>query len=280
MAAVMMGMESPGTVEQCSGDLFIRSGQEKKLESLKLDSVTSKLSDDYQLKRWDGELGNYTTHLDWMYQHAKEYTSVDKEGFRPWGEDHGVKYEIHDDLTQAGGGDGYFRLNGEVDIPPELLIAQVLDAQSIGKLDPTVMYMNMLHTYGDKKSKLCLWIAAPGFPFNWRMGLDLTTWRKDDTGVYWQLSLSVPTELHEQPDIGIHSIDRYWAYRLEPLDGGKRTRLTLLCQTSLFGWMPQFLVNMKVGEVLSDYVRKVESNGKELEATQTAQALMETVFGH
>lgn len=265
--------------EQCSGDLFILPGQEKRLLALNLDSVTSKLSDDYQLRRWDGQLGNYTTHLDWMYTHAQEYSDPQKDGFRPWGKAHDVVYEIHDGLTKAGGGDGYFRLSAEVDISPQLLIAQVLDAQSIGKLDPTVMYMNMLHTYGDLKSRLCLWIAAPGFPFSWRMGLDLTTWRRDEHGNYWQLSLSVPSELDEQPNVAIHSVNRYWAYKLEPLDDGKRTKLTLLCQTSLFGWMPQFLVNMKVGEVLADYVRKVETTGKLLTLSGAAAELIETYFG-
>jgi hypothetical protein len=264
--------------EQCSGDVFVRPGLERKLSALKLNSVTSKLSDDYQLRRWTGDTGNYETHLDWMHEHAKEYTRPDKDGFRPWGEAHGVKYEIHDEMTKTGGGDGYFRLSGEVDISPQLLIAQVLDAQSIGRLDPTVVYMNMMHTYGDGRSRMCLWMAAPGFPFDWRMGLDLTSWRVDSEGVYWQLSLSVPTELDEQPNVALHSIDRYWAYRLEPLDAGRRSKLTLLCQTSLFGWMPQFLVNMKVGEVLADYVRKVEETGLELVASGAAEGLLQNFF--
>lgn len=45
-----------------------------------------------------------------------------------------------------------------------------MDATSLGELDPTVMYMNFLHRYvEDPRSSLCLWIAAPGFPFQWRM---------------------------------------------------------------------------------------------------------------
>ena len=43
-----------------------------------------------------------------------------------------------------------------------------------------------------------------------------------------------------------------------PLDEGRRTRLTLICQTDTRNWIPKFLINMKVAEVLSDYVRSAE----------------------
>lgn len=161
--------------QQCDGSaasLYERPGQEDRLKPVAplVSSLSDKLMDNYMLRRWDGTLGTYATHLEWMYQHAAVYTDAAKDGFRHYGEHNGITYEIDDELTKAGGGDGYFRLSGEIDIPPELLIAQVMDATSLGELDHTVMYMNFLHRYSaDPRSRLCLWIAAPGFPFEWRM---------------------------------------------------------------------------------------------------------------
>ena len=178
---------------ESTGSLFVREGQEERLKRTDrlLSNLNSngKLTDDAVLRRWDGELGNFQTHLNWMLEHAKSYTDVHKKGFRHYGQHNGITYEIEDELTKSGGGEGYFRLSGEVDISPELVIAQVMDAQSLGELDPTVMYMNFLHRYTtDRNSRLCLWIAAPGFPFQWRMGLDLTTWKVDENGTYWQVN--------------------------------------------------------------------------------------------
>ena len=92
-----------------------------------------------------------------------------------------------------------------------------------------------------------------------------------------QYALSVPEELQENPSLAIRAVDRYWAYKLEPLDGGKRCKLTLLCQTNLFGWMPQFLVNLKIGEVLSDYVRTAEGRGQKLLSAGSATPLLESM---
>jgi hypothetical protein len=180
--------------EDCAnveGSLYVKQGMEARLKPAAelASSLAEKLSDGHALRRWDGEMGNYKTHLDWMYEHAKIYADPAKQGFRHYGEHSGIVYEIDDALTAAAGGDGYFRLSGELDISPELLIAQVMDARSLGEMDPTVMYMHFLHRYAeDPRSRLCLWIAAPGFPFEWRMGLDLTTWRVDADGVFWQVN--------------------------------------------------------------------------------------------
>lgn len=172
--AVIVSVSSAAE-KQCETDgfsLFVRDGMEARLKPTEglVFAVSEKLRDGYMLKRWDGVLGTFDTHLDWMYQHAREHTDPAKDGFRPYGEHSGIIYEIHDELTKAGGGDGYFRLSGEIDVPPEALVAQVMDATALGELDPTVMYMHFLHRYNsDPRSRICLWIAAPGFPFEWRM---------------------------------------------------------------------------------------------------------------
>lgn len=162
-------------VKQCNStvsSLYVRKGQEKRLQPTEglLAALASKQSDEYMLRRWDGVLGTFDTHLDWMYQHARRFTDPGTPGFRGYGTHSGIQYEINDELTKIGGGDGYFRLSGEIDIPPEGLIAQVMDSDALGELDPTVMYLNFLHRYSaDPRSRMCLWIAAPGFPFQWRM---------------------------------------------------------------------------------------------------------------
>lgn len=100
-------------------------------------------------------------------------------------------------------------------------------------------------------------------------------------GCAWvQYSLSVPEHLPDTPSLAIRAVDRYWAYKLVPIDGGKRSKLTLLCQTNLFGWMPQFLVNMKIGEVLSDYVRTAETRGKTLISTGESTRLLEATMSY
>lgn len=119
---------------QCAGGaalLYARAGQETKLKAAEalVASLSDKLSDEYMLKRWDDVDGTYAVHLDWMYRHARKYTDSAVEGFRHYGEHSGITYEINDALTERGGGDGYFRLTGEVDISAELLIAQVLTIQ-------------------------------------------------------------------------------------------------------------------------------------------------------
>ena len=43
---------------------------------------------------------------------------------------------------------------------------------------------------------LAHWVATPGFPFALRAGTDVTAWRRDDEGIYWQVrELSTPAPL-------------------------------------------------------------------------------------
>lgn len=56
----------------------------------------------------------------------------------------------------------------------------------------------------------------------------------------------------------VRAADHFFGYRFHPLDGGKRCRAILVCQTSLRGWMPSRLVNASVSKVLADYMRTLE----------------------
>ena len=50
--------------------------------------------------------------------------------------------------------------------------------------------------------------------------------------------------------------------------------MTLVCQTDLRNWIPKFLANMKIGQVLSEYVRTVERTAQELTKAGKITALL------
>ncbi len=141
--------------------------------------------------------------------------------------------------------------------------------------------LEFLKTYADRRTSLCLWQAAPGFPFVWRDGLDVSSFHKDSDGVWWQVAVSVPNEMVlYDSSASLRAVDRYWGYRLEPtlsLAGRSSTKLTLICQTTLGGWIPTFFVNRAIGDVLAAYVGTVEKQGKELLACGAADALIAAV---
>jgi len=246
--------------------------------------------------RWDGVRGTAKEHLDWMYEHTKEFCDLNNvAGFVSVGSTKGIKFEKHEELSNQGDGYGYFRLSGEIDISPEMLCAIALNVETLGKLDKTVRHLHLVQKF-DSQNRLCFWTASPGLPFNlqdgfdllnlmpcsWRDGLDFTGWRKDDEGNFYQVSVSVhSTEYPQlQPQRGtflwtptsIRAIDRYWGYKLTPLENGK-TKLVLVCQTILNGWIPKFPVNLMICRVLTYYIRDIEEEGKRI-----AQAGQEQQF--
>ena len=73
----------------------------------------------------------------------------------------------------------------------------------------------------------------------------------------------------------------YWGYKLEPFkdeaSGKTFTRVTLISQTEIFGWLPKFLVNPMVARILPDYVTRLGSHLEELLDRQVpAKALVES----
>ncbi|GBG34293.1 Hypothetical Protein FCC1311_105162 [Hondaea fermentalgiana] len=247
-------------------------------------ALKPKCRDDAVFKRWDGVEATAKDHLDWMRDHAREFADPDKAGFVPQGVKDGVVFEIHPEMTRQGNGNGYFRVSGEVDISPELVVALALDAETLIAEDKTMRYVKMIHSFGDSgQTHLGFWVAAPGLPFNmqdpidmytlvpfaWRDSADLSGWRRDADGTLWQIATSLPDEIPTfKPKRGtcwkpssIRAETRYWAYKLEPLDGGKRTKVTLLCQTQLNGFIFGALVNPVVGQVMAAYIRDFEKVG-------------------
>jgi len=265
--------------ENCAIDSIMKKqGYEKQLkpaEDLAL-SLRDKLTDDYVLTRWNGVRGTVDDHANWMLDNIKSL--CDSSAFRPYGSIHGITYEIHDNLTKESDGDGLFRLRGVVDIPADVIVAMVLDPITRGLLDYTMMYINCVHRYTDQKTKLCIWIAEPGFPFQWRDGLDISTWTMDDSGVYWQYALSVPSEMPVLSEFATRAVTKYWGYKLEPVKEGKGTAITLVCQSALNGYIPKMAVNWKIGDVLSEYIRKVEKTGKSMVAQGTDRSFVTKVL--
>lgn len=97
----------------------------------------------------------------------------------------------------------------------------------------------------------------------------------DEDGTFWTYSLSFPFDLIPIEYGSIRAVDRYWGYKLKPLDDGKRTRVKLVCQSVLNGWMPQPIVNWQITKVLAHYLRGVEKAGQQEIAAGRADALLE-----
>mmetsp|Transcript_29515 Transcript_29515/g.43141 ORF Transcript_29515/g.43141 Transcript_29515/m.43141 type:complete len:282 (-) Transcript_29515:452-1297(-) len=230
--------------------------------------------------RWDGVVGTAHDHMDWMHQQAKSLMSEERKGeFREYGERNMCKYFIHDELTQEGDGYGFFKIEGTLQLEPKDLLACCFDFKEMPEIDATVVMMKVLKTYlGEKKGDpFCAavyWANAPGFPFYYRDGVDLSGYKKDDDGTVWQLGVSAKGNDFVSIPGGISATDRYWAYKLEP-QGNGTTNVTLICQTILNGWIPKFLNNYFVCSVLSDYMVNLENEVKKNKESGAHQKLLE-----
>ena len=227
------------------------------------------------LTLWDGTKRTPSGHMQWLHDHVRWHTEPALGGFRRTGEHAGVVYEMHDALTAKGDGAGYFRLTTELDVPADAFVSLLLHAPTLAAMDETVRAMDFAGTGSDGQTWLVYWRAAVGFPF-WDVdGIDLTGWRRDEEdGTLWQISVSTPEEAPHAATAS-RGWDLFWGYKLVPIgEDGERTRMTLLCQTDLRNYVPKFLANSKIGEVLADYVRKAETTTKEYLADGRAQKLM------
>ena len=148
----------------------------------------------------------------------------------------------------------------------------MMDAKILGELDHTVRCLDYVAEYPDKKTWLTYWRASPAPLLNDIDGFDLTGYRTSPDGVVWQISVSVPDEIARSSADRGH--DMYWGYRLEPIDGGTRTKLSLVCQTRLNNWIPKIFANMKVGQVLAHYVRTAERKAIQLTKDRLDTALL------
>lgn len=260
------------------------------------DPLLQKTIQDNQWIRWDGTVGTAQEHMQWMKEQAQDFMSKERHNeYRRYGERKGVQYYIHDEMTRQGNGYGFFKLVGTFDFEPRDLVACMFDFELTVAMDPTVVLMKSLETYAiDRKGhnpfvSLVYWCNAPGFPFMYRDGLDLSGYLPDDSDngmTLWQLSTAIRPEEFQSHPYAVTAVNRYWAYKLEPLlehhPNGTvrkiRTQTTLICQTQLNGCIPKFLSNYMVCQVLIDYmatteeaIRKNKESGKHQELLEKLQ---------
>ena len=231
--------------------------------------------------RWDGTTGTAQEHMIWMRDQVKSLFSEERASeFRPHGQHDGCRFYIHPELTAAGDGYGCFKIEGRVfDVQPRDVLRICFDMQSTIDLDATAVFYKMMKPCTidnkDAKSSMVLpvyWCNDPGFPFSYRDGIDLTGFLPDqdpNSNVIWQVAVGVNMDGFSSQPGALQAKDRYWAYRLEPVaDGG--TKVSIICQCCLHGWIPKFLSNYFVCKVLTDTLGKLEKKIAQLKAEDTA----------
>jgi hypothetical protein len=215
--------------------------------------------------RWDGKKGTAREILLDTLSIVK--TAVNETPDQGWislgtSSTNGIEYSYHDERTKQGNGNRFFKLVSPIlkGISPQLMIAAMMDPHAVGAIDHTVRNTRMLKKMPDGKTFIYQVVAEAGPRpiFSDRDDVGLTGWEKDQDGTYWQMSCSLPG-LMGTISGGLRIWTMVWGYRFENLppqqsDGSPCTRVTLISQTEIFGWLPKFLVNSMVYKVLADYI--------------------------
>ena len=236
-----------------------------------------------QWTRWDGTTGTSQEHMAWARDTMKALFGAAE--FRPYGRHDGCEFFIHDDLTQQGHGFGCFKIEGRIfDVQPRDVLRLCFDMSKIIQLDTTTVFYKLYPSYAINNNNNnnnetsfvapVYWSNDPGFPFYVRDGTDLTGFMRDeeDPNVIWQLGVGVAIDNYtSQPGRALKATDRYWAYRLEPAAGGTGTKVSIICQCCLNGWIPKFLSNYFVCKVLIDSLRTMEKTVAQIKATDAAE---------
>lgn len=235
-----------------------------------------------ELIRWDGQRGSSRELMANALATIKTFAN-DKKPWVDLGRKHGVHFEYHTEMTVKGNGNRFFRLRAVCKVPPQLFCVAVLEPTIIGNIDATVRHVRVLKNFEDGKSRLVALVAAAGPRplFLDRDECALTGYSKDEDGVYWQYSCTCPSHLPSVKS-AVRDHTMYWGYKLEPFpsptgDGKTHTRVTLISQTEIFGWLPKFIVNRAIPTVLSDYIGSVEAHLLEMiKRGAPARALVES----
>ena len=210
--------------------------------------------------------------------HVKANTLDTSPGFARVGGSKGIVWEEHSQLTAASGGDGYYRLSGELSVPASLMTALLLDPTKTGCMDQTVATLDFFQPL-DGTSWLAYWCAMPpGGLFAWRDGVDLTCYEVEGDSIFQAAVSCVEDEVASLPG-AVRAQDRFWGYRFTSLDGGRRCKAVLICQTSMNGRMPRGLKNAMVNKVLGDYMRTLEEVATRMMAAGTAEAFVKNFPG-
>lgn len=149
----------------------------------------------------------------------------------------------------------------------------------VSKGDSTVVVNRILHNYlgekkGDPFTAIAYWANNPGFPFYIRDGIDLTSYNRDEDGIMWQMSVSLTGgDYFRSMPGGFCATDRIFGYKLIPQEDGT-TKVTLICQTDLGGYIPKSLSNYMVCGVLIDYMKAIEEGVKARKETGEHQKVV------
>lgn len=252
----------------------------KSVEFLDNNVELNKRARDNQWIRWDGVEASAQEHGKWVLEKLRSLTSPEEHGkFRHYGSKKGCKYYIHDEESKKAGGYGLFKIEANLKLEPRDLLAFVFDMEQMKEHDSTIVLYKVVAKYlgekeGDPFALAVYWSNNPGFPFQHRDGIDLTTYSTDDDGTMWQMSVSLTGgDYFRSQKGGFEATDRIFGYKLMPQEDGT-TNVTLICQTVLGGYIPVFLSNYFVCGVLIDYMKTADASIHARKGTGEHQKLL------
>jgi len=131
-----------------------------------------------------------------------------------------------------------------------------------------VRHFRVLHNFPDSMIRLIAVVAEAGPRplFYDRDECALSAVYPPETGgegSWWQVSCTVPSHFPSVKS-AVRDHTMYWGYKLEPVkdpqSGAVYTRLTLISQTEVFGWLPKFMVNRMIPGILAYYIKRLEAH--------------------
>lgn len=276
--ALMAPEQTRAYIKPSTAPIIAKSPTAERAKALKARLAEAPSVAQAEVRRWDGERMTISTMRAAIVAHVKEHTLETSPGFVRVGGSKGILYEENKELTAASGGDSYARLSGELSVPAGLMTALLLDPTKTGYMDKTVATLDFFQPV-DQSCWLAYWCAMPpGGLFSWRDGVDLTCYEVEGDSVF-QVSVScVEDEVASLPG-AVRAQDQFWGYCFTPLDGGKRCKAVLICQTAMKGCMPQCLKNKMANDVLGEYMRTLEEVAKRMIAAGTAEAFVKNFPG-
>lgn len=175
--------------------------------------------------------------------------------------------------SKADPSTGYniFRIKAKMSGSKEQILKLVTDAASLGAMDHTVRVLQPVWA-ADSRTRLVYNVTRVGSIFKDRDFFDFVCEREVD-GALVSAAVSVPSSLPEFPDI-IRGWTMRWALVLRDLNASKSaskdsaassdeaeklTDMTIICQASINGWMPAWIINLTTGSfVAQNYVGELE----------------------
>ena len=229
-----------------------------------------------KLTRWDGFQGTIQEISEQCLKEIRQ--AIDEPRGGDWvdlGRHHGVDREYHVGRTNANKGNRFFRFRSTIQASPQLIIAALMEPTVFGRVDALVRHARPLLDFPDGRHRIAYVVAEAGPRpfFSDRDDCALSAYFpphlvKGGKGEWYHVSCTLPDHF---PSVSsaIRNHTQFWGYKLEPFHeartGAIHTRVTLISQTDIFGWLPKSLVNQFIPSVLSDYIRHLEEHVVEME---------------